>query len=195
MSFLAHYCAPLRKKYQNLIRYAETRAKYQASVVCDLHETLVSSNLFEKGIGYAIFSRKLITGEIAAGVFRLDVFCLGVRTAYANVMDEATYQERIRKTNEQAPLETIHPACCCKLVDQCVHFALNLGFGPHKEYDLARIIFGDVDPGVCPRRFTFGRNGRPTFIPRAEDDADRCQKILNLLKSICGPDGFDYIRE
>jgi hypothetical protein len=164
-------------------------------VVCHLHETLVSDNLFEKGIGYAVFSRKLVTGEIAVGVFRLDVFCLGVRTAYANVLDEATYQERIGRTHEQAPLVSIHPTCCRKLVTQCVDFAQNLGFAPHKEYFLARIIFGDVDPHVCPQRFTFGRNGRPTFIPRAEDDADRCRKILTMLKTICGPDGFDYIRE
>ena len=195
MSFLADYFAPLHKKYQNLIRYAETRAKYQASVVCTIHETLVSDNLFDKGIGYAIISRKLVSGEIAAGVFRLDVFCLGVRRAFANVMDEATYKKRISRTDREAKLVSIHPACCAKLVGQCVDFALDLGFAPHKEYDLTRAIFGDVDPAVCPKRFTFGRNGRPAFIPQAGDDPDRCRKILDLLKNVCGVDGFDYMRD
>ncbi len=195
MSLLADTFASIRKKYQRLFRYAETRARYQASVVCDVHETLVSENLFEKGIGYAIFSRKLHSGEIAVGVFRLDVFCLGIRRAYANILTRDVYEERIQKTSQEARLVHLHPACCHKLIAQCAEFALDLGFAPHREYGLTTSIFGNTDPTVCPKEFTFGKNGRPTFIPQADDDPARCRKILDLLKTMCGPDGFDYIRE
>ncbi len=195
MSFFTDYCTSLYNHYKNLLGYAETRAKYRASVVYKVHETLVSHNLFDQGIGYAVFSRKLGSGEIAVGVFRLDVFCLGVRRAYANVLDKDIYEERIRKTSKQAELVAIHPACCCKLVEQCVEFSLNLGLAPHKDYDLTRTIFGDVDPRVCPKGFTFGRNGRPVFIPQAGDDPAMCRKIAALLKAVCGPDGYDESRD
>ena len=185
----------LQKKYKNMARYAEARAKYQASIVSGVHEALVSENLFETGIGYVILSRKLVTGEIAAGVFRVDVFCLGVRTAYAGILEKSAYEKKIKQSGISSPLISIHPACCRKLVEQTVDFAASLGFAPHREYGVACKIFGNLDAGVCPKKFKFGKNGRPTFIPRNEDNPVRRQKILELLTTICGPKGFDYIKE
>lgn len=195
MPTLFDFFTSLQEKYTNLLRYAEIRAKYQASVVSGVHESLVSEDLFERGVGYVIMSRKLVTGEIAAGVFRVDVFCLGVRKAYTNIMEEQVYKERIRKSGMESPLVSIHPACCRKLVEQAIDFALSLGFAPHKEYEIAAKIFGNLDAGVCPKKFEFGKNGRPTFIPAPEDSPDRRRKVLELLQSICGPKGFDYIKK
>ncbi|MDD4650116.1 MAG: hypothetical protein PHO79_08925 [Desulfoplanes sp.] len=195
MATLSNFFTSLQARYTRMLRYAEIRAKYQASIVSGVHESLVSEDLFEKGIGYVIMSRKLITGEIAAGVFRVDVFCLGVRKAYANILEESVYNERIQKTGRQSPLVSIHPACCRKLVEQVTDFALSLGFAPQREYEIAGKIFGNLDAGICPKKFEFGKNGRPTFIPRPEDTPDRRKRILELLQSICGPQGFDYIKK
>ncbi len=185
----------LQKKYKNMARYAEARAKYQASIVSGVHESLMSEHLFETGIGYAILSRKLVTEEIAVGVFRMDVFCLGVRTAYAGILEPSAYEEKIRRSGAASRLTSIHPACCRKLVEQAVDFGARLGFAPHPAYEVAGKIFGTLDAGVCPRKFTFGKNGRPTFIPRPEDGPERRLKILESLQSTCGADGFDYIKE
>lgn len=195
MATLFDFFTSLQEKYTRMFRYAEIRAKYQASIVSEVHESLVSKDLFEKGVGYVIMSRKLVTGEIAAGVFWVDVFCLGVRKAYANIMEESVYNERIQKSGRQSPLVSIHPVCCRKLVEQATDFALSLGFTPHKEYEIAGKIFGDLDAGICPKKFEFGKNGRPTFIPTPEDSPDRRKRILALLQSICGANGFDYIKK
>ncbi|MFV1968134.1 MAG: hypothetical protein ACC628_22140, partial [Pirellulaceae bacterium] len=53
-------------------------------------------------------------------------------------------------------------------------------------------IFGDIDPDESTRVFEYGReNGKPHFIAGPNDAPFRCRQILDTLKRVCGPGGYD----
>jgi len=60
-------------------------------------EALWPKDLFEKGIGWVMVARFKSAGQrVEAGVFLVDVFCLGVKWAAYEVCDRQDYLDRIR---------------------------------------------------------------------------------------------------
>ena len=99
------------------------------------HEALWPKNLFEAGIGHVIVARFKSGGErVEAGLFLVDVFCLGVKNAFYEMCDKADYMERVRgyydREFEMLPVE---PECARKLVEGSIQYAHNLGFAPHPD--------------------------------------------------------------
>jgi hypothetical protein len=61
------------------------------------HEALWPKDLFEKGIGWVIVARFKSAGQrVEAGVFLVDVLCLGVKWAAYESCDRQDYLDRIR---------------------------------------------------------------------------------------------------
>src|SRR5713101_8866677 len=60
-----------------------------------IHECLIPDSLFDMGLGNVIVSRKMPNGFIGAAFFLLDVFCLGVKDAFYDVMSPAEYDEKL----------------------------------------------------------------------------------------------------
>lgn len=156
-----------------------------------LHECLMPEGIFQTGIGNVVISRR--TGEtVYAGVFLADVFCLGVKDAFLSALTRSEFDDLIDRFRGQAQMISIHPACARKLVEGAAAYAQDLGFSPHKDYRKAKVVFGDIDPAVCPQSFEFGRQGKPCFISGPYDSMTRCEKIIATLRSRCGPDGFHF---
>ena len=53
-------------------------------------------------------------------------------------------------------------------------------------------MLNSLDSFTCPTDFTYGRDGKPCFIPSSEDDDRRIDRVLAILERSCGPEGFDY---
>ena len=158
-----------------------------------IYECLVPDSIFEEGIGMIVVSRKLDHGKIGISVILLDVWCLGAKNAYFRVVTSTGYQETLRSINTNERLQKIHLVCARKLVEDCVDYAKALGFDPHPDYEVAKPIFGDIDPAECSEIYTFGQDGQPCFIAGPNDSPQRCKKIMNTLEKSCSPDGFHYI--
>jgi hypothetical protein len=61
------------------------------------HEALWPKDLFEKGIGWVMVARFKSAGQrVEAGVFLVDVCCLGVKWAAYESCDRQDYLDRIR---------------------------------------------------------------------------------------------------
>ena len=61
------------------------------------HEALWPADLFTQGIGWVIIARfKLGGARVEAGVFLIDVLCLGAKLAVYEACDASDYHQRIR---------------------------------------------------------------------------------------------------
>lgn len=158
-----------------------------------IHECLVPQGLFATGLGTVIITRKITEEEVVVGGFLLDVFCLGVKTCFLRTLQMYEYESTIANIHQQENFAHAEPALARTLVEQCIEYAKNLGFKPHADYDdTVKYIFGDIDPKECPEVFTFGLQGKPTFIPGPNDAPKRCERIVKTLEEKCGPDGYRY---
>jgi hypothetical protein len=159
-----------------------------------IHECLVASNELEmRGMGNVIISRKLPDGRIAASIFLLDIYCLGVKDAFNSLSDISEYDGLTNKIDLYSKLESIHPSCLRKLIEGGIEYAKNIGFPPHKDYKLAKILLGDIDSSVCPMDFEYGKDGKPLFISSENYSATEERVIVNKLMKTCGEGNFHYV--
>ena len=158
-----------------------------------IHECLVPKGIFDVGIGDIVISRKMPYGEIAASLFLVDTYCLGVKDCFFTTVSNSGYDNRVTHLRQNEDLERVEPEYAVKLIEGAVTYAKGLGFNPHKEYSLAKKIFDTIDPSGCTSEFEFGKDGKPFYVsgPNAtQADSDR---IISILNERFGPDGFHYM--
>ena len=159
------------------------------------HEALCPKDLFEKGIGCVIVTRFRSAGQrVEAGIFLVDVFCLGVKWAAYESCDQQHYLDRIRGYYEsEFPMEAVEPCCGRKLVEQAAAYARGLGFAPHLDYKKAARVFGGLQAGQCAQLFTFGREGKPFYCRGPRETEEQARRIVWHLEQRCGPGKYDYL--
>jgi hypothetical protein len=157
-----------------------------------IHECLVPRNLFGMGIGNIIVSRQLPGGQLAVAFFLVDVFCLGVKDAFFQVMSVPEYAYKLQ-SQEQFGIQRVEPAYARKLVEDAVAYANAIGLSPHPDYLTVQQIFGDIDVEDCAESFEFGQDGKPLYVSGPHDTESKSKRIVNTLTKTCGPDGFHYL--
>jgi hypothetical protein len=156
-------------------------------------EAIVSANLFEIGMGHAAVAR-FRCSDVEMGVFLLDVFCLGVKDAFYTRVSSAEYEssvlERIIPAANRKPLD---PPSVRKLVESAVAYAQNLGLAPHPDYKQGCRVFGGIKASDSNATFAFGKDGKPFYVQGPHDSFQKCQRIMNQLRTRCGKDGFNFL--
>lgn len=153
----------------------------------------VQRDLFIRGMGQVILSRLLPGGDVAFGIFLLDVYCLGVKNAMSGVITWVEYQERIAGAFfKEYEFVNVKPEALRKCVEGAVTYANESGFPPHADYAKAQLIFGNIDATACEENFEYGFEGKPHFVAGPFDNEFRCQFIQSQLKKSRGPDGFTF---
>ena len=158
-----------------------------------INRCFVRKNIFSEGIGTAIVSREMPNGHLVVGVYLLDVWCLGVKNTYFSILSENEFLNRIKQIEVNENLDTLHPSCARKIIEQCVEYSDKLGFKPHKDYKISRQLLMDLDPNVCPNQYTFGKDGKPFYISGPNENQNQSKKIVEKLLRNCGEGNFDYI--
>ena len=160
-----------------------------------VHECWEAVELFDdmRGIGSVLMTRKAEHGQIVLGVFLLDVYCLGIKDAYIRLMPEAQYRHQLEQIKRGQKLAKTSPERARKLIEDTEAYARELGFEPHKDYQGAKKIFGDIDSGACQDTFEFGRDGQPLYFAGPYDNERFRKRIIRTLTEKCGPDGFHYV--
>src|SRR5882724_5396418 len=146
-----------------------------------------------QGMTRVVVARTRDDGLIEAGVFLVDVFCLGVKDSFyteASSVDWADMLNRMLPVHERLAL---HPACARKFVEGAVAYAEALGFSPHHDYKKARRVFGSVSASECSEVFTYGNDGKPLFIAGPDDDDARIDRVMRVLTAKLGPKGYHYM--
>ncbi len=158
-----------------------------------LHECLIPSILYDQGIGNVVISRKMPNGDIAAGFFLVDIYCLGVKNCFFAIIPPGKYAQRIEDLVQKEGAEYAESACTVKLIEDAVAYAEGLGFHPHRDYLIAKGIFGSVDPTICPKEFEFGKDGKPLYISGPNETQADSERIIATLTRKLGPDEFHFI--
>lgn len=157
-------------------------------------ECLINKGWKECGMARIFLSRKQPDGNLTFASYLVDVFCLGVKDTMCNVDMPPSQLNRELK----AGLYGDDPAVPCSphLVNQIVYgaieYAADLGFRPNKDFRHSRYVLEERDPTQEVYDVSFGKDGKPFFIPGPYDDADR---IIAMLRRKLGPDGFNVLME
>jgi hypothetical protein len=144
-------------------------------------ETLIPVDLWEQGIGNLILARRHPTGQIAAAVFLVDVWCLGSKNAYWNILPESEYRAQVRKLEKRGELQNAAPEYFAKLVHDAVEYAQSFGFPPHPDYRHARMLLQGIDASLCSEKFEFGKDGKPLYVAGPYDSEEKIKTIMHRL--------------
>ncbi|WP_339135018.1 MAG: hypothetical protein WGN25_16850 [Candidatus Electrothrix sp. GW3-4] len=185
------------QKQKGLMSAFSRKLAMQQAFNAPVYECWEAEPLFDQdsdvGIGSVMITRKANNGDILAGVFLIDVYCLGIKDCFVRVFNEENYPSFLEKVNMQGKLKKIHPTCARKLIEKAGEYAANLGFSPHKDYREAKKIFGDIESAACPRSFEFGKNGKPFYMAGPYDKPSFVKNVVNKLAKKCGPDEYHYV--
>ncbi|HEV7223725.1 MAG TPA: hypothetical protein VGN42_13540 [Pirellulales bacterium] len=156
-------------------------------------DSFLPSLLWEQGIGNVVLARDVGGGDVAFASFLLDIYCLGVKDVFFEIVSREEYLRIREQMVRKIDIEKRSPESIRKLVEEGVEYARSLGFEPHGDYDRAKTVFGDLDASLCREKFTFGREGKPFFISGPHDSPAKCSKIVRTLAERCGVGAFDYL--
>lgn len=160
--------------------------EWLAAASAPVADVYTPEGLFETGMGSVWFSRRLEDGRYALAVFLLDVYCLGVKSTMHAILEEDKYLmhiENFLNVSEETFVPS-EPATVRKLVESTILYARRLGFEPHADYKITKIIFGDVDAAASDAHFSFGRDGNPCYIPGPGDTPAEQRRVAKQLEKL-----------
>ncbi|MEM7116061.1 MAG: hypothetical protein AAF614_26710 [Chloroflexota bacterium] len=133
------------------------------------------------------------TGMVAAGVYLVDLACLGVKNAYAAPFHSVReYQEKLRtKLAEGQEMMEADINLAAKIIDESIVYAKSLGLKPHKDIRQANWVRGETHPEMCDEDIPVGgSDGKPLFVQGPYDNVD---KIMRILDRTVGRENYHYL--
>jgi len=159
-----------------------------------VHEAAVSSNWTDESqLAVVVVARRSAGGSIAAGLFLMDLCCLGAKNAFAEVFSsESEYERRFRsRFFTDQPMTPINIDLAAKIVRTGVRYARELGFQPNPGYKSARLLLEGSEQERCGEDVPVGGpEGKPLYVAGPDDDVRR---IMTHLRAKLGSDGFHFI--
>jgi hypothetical protein len=138
-----------------------------------------------------LVSRRGPQGQIAMGLFLVDLGCLGVKDALFQVsqlhQDYKTLRDSVK---ERQGMISADLNLAAKIIREAIAYADSLGFRPHRDYRQAKAMLGDADPDACDEEIPLGWEGKPLYVSGPYDNVDM---IMAKLQRAVGPDGFDFL--
>jgi len=181
-----------QKRASSKLPLTKGRALLHAASGWPLHECLLTKEWQEKGaIMQILVARRSPTGQIAIGVFLVDLGCLGVKSAFGRplhtIQEYRELRDGIKANQDMIKADTNLAA---KIVREAIAYAKDLGFKPDPDYRDAMLVLGDADPDACEVPIPLGKDGKPFFVAGPYDNVDR---IMSKLTRKLGPDGFHFL--
>jgi hypothetical protein len=156
---------------------------------------MVSSTLFEIGIGHVMIARALPSGQLGCAYFLLDVFCLGVKDVFYAEIGQTELRSRLAEQDDVQSFIDIDPAHARKLIHDAASYAAGLGLSAAEDTPVIEPIFGDIDMRACTETFTFGKDGKPFFVSGPNDTPARIRAISQILNKSQSASGWNFMVE
>jgi hypothetical protein len=147
---------------------------------------MVPENLWEMGLGQLVFARRMPDGDIACAGFLVDVFCLGVKNAFWQIVTGAQYDELVERVEQSGRLIKESPEYFSKLVHCAADYAQALGFPPHRDFRHARLLLAGIDPSQCHDEFEFGKDGVPLYVRGPNESMTKAESIAARVRAAGG---------
>jgi len=147
------------------------------------------------GITPVVVARQQEPDKVIFAVCMVDLYCLGVKNAYANTdFSQAKFLRELPRMCSDAPEQ-----CSIELAHEVIYggleYAQRYGFQPHRDFT-AQMCDQVLDPPAThPRKnhVKFGSKGKPLFISGPNDDERRIKSVINTLMSTAGEGNFHYV--
>ena len=184
-----------RKDKQRAIARVESSSKVARVLQAQrwtLFDTRISHGLSEQGIASTYIARRGPFDQVVGVVFLVDAYCLGVKDVSVFYGPETRWHEIMRQQVENGRIDPIAPEALRKLVEGSVAYAKSFGIDPHRDWLKASPIFGDIDASKSLVEFTYGKNGKPTFVSGPYDSQARIKQIMQTLAQHAGEGNFHF---
>lgn len=160
-----------------------------------IYECWIPAGLWDLGIGHVVVSRRNNLGDIAVGMYLVDVFCLGIKDCFVRLIDSIEYKEILKKTAMNCgKLEPIDPSYANTLIHKAVEYANHLGFKPHSDFSKAKLMLKNI-PIDETIEFVFGKNNSPFYIQGPHESPADVKRIMRTLATKVGCDNHQFLVE
>ena len=193
---LARKAASRKEKKHLIVRQQSVplATRFALAASAPILHSCISESSWEMGIGQAYLTRLLPDGQVVVAIFLVDRYCLGVKSSMAAIVPRPTYETRYAPgLAGGGKVRHFPPAAVRKYVEGAVAYARELGFAPDEDYQVARLVFGDIDPSTSSETFEYGKDGKPFYVSGPNESAQRSREIVATLARKRGPGGSDFL--
>ncbi len=149
----------------------------------------------DSGIAPVVIARKQAEDKVIAGVYMLDLYCLGIKDCFTRAgISLKQFHRDLPLMCAEAPQE-----CTVEFAHEMVYGALeyarSYGFEPNSDFvDLKADLILDP-PDTHPRSgdIKFGKDGKPFFVSGPYDDDARIRFITETLERTAGSGNYDVL--
>jgi hypothetical protein len=149
----------------------------------------------KEGITPVVVARQQEPDKVIFAVCLVDLYCLGVKSAFANAdYSQPKFQRELPQMCSGAPEQ-----CSVELAHEIIYggleYAQRYGFPPHRDLT-AQMCDQVLDPPETHARTNhvkFGHKGKPLFVSGPYDDERRIKSVINTLMDTAGEGDFDYV--
>ena len=158
-----------------------------------IYECLINPDWKYKGMATVSVARKHANGNITAGVFLVDLCCLGIKDAfYFFNTEESEYKEIVTRSGKVF-LTTIDYVLAHNIIFAAIEFAEEFGFKPHKDFALAKYILEEDTEDIEVIEIECGKNGIPFYTQGPSENDHQANRIIAQLERTAGAGNYRFI--
>ncbi|MDO8899371.1 MAG: hypothetical protein Q7V19_17090 [Bacteroidales bacterium] len=173
-------------------KYIKTKARSLSVFEC-----IIDNNWNEAGIAQVVVARKHSNGNITAGFYLVDLYCLGVKdSTFIFNNTEVEYNAMLNEYFPRKTRSSISYALAHNIIYAAIEFADSFGFKPEKTFtEVTQYILEEDTDEVELIDVECGYNGKPLFIKGPFDDKIKTNRIINQLEQTAGPNNYYVVLE
>src|SRR4051794_6260517 len=165
-------------------KYIHTRARSLPIYIC-----FVTMDWEEYGIANVVVTRKHVNGNITAGIYLIDLFCLGIKDTFYFFNEPE--EELFEKINiERSYLQEIDYNLAHNIIYAGHDFALEFDIQPHKTFSITKFILEEDNDAIPVIDIPVGdENGNPHLMI---DNSYNYGPVLEKLKKHAGEGNYTF---
>jgi hypothetical protein len=161
-----------------------------------LYECLINDDWEETGIANLAVARRHSNGNITAGMYLVDLKCLGVKNAaYWFNIYEHEYREILGHAQKTMEMIKIPYTLVHNIVFAGIEFAEEYGFRPHKDFNVAQYILEEDTEAIELIDIECGIKGKPAYFRGPLDDDAKEARVIAQLEKTAGPGNYLLLGE
>ncbi|MBX9850127.1 MAG: hypothetical protein K2X86_00040 [Cytophagaceae bacterium] len=167
-------------------KYIRTKARTLPIETC-----LLNAGWSDHGLAVITVIRRHPKGSVTAGVFMVDIFCLGVKDCYSlfNVHEDKLW-EALDNIYTEGSLEADY-AYVHNIIFNAVDFARSFNVSPHKDFSLCQYILEPEDSIEFIETPVGDKEEKPLFL--TSYDYPHNSSVIHKLKKHFGEGGFKVV--
>lgn len=159
-----------KNKTKKVIQMSNSPESYIKSRARNLpiYKCYINENWAESGFATILISRKHVNGNFTFSVYLVDVYCLGVKDTFYNFNVYTEFNELRDRFKEEQELVESEYVLVHNIIYGAVEYAEDLGFKPHKDFEVSQYLLEEDDDRIELIDIEFGLNGKPAVLPGKE---------------------------